>query len=124
MLEGMDIEMTAKSIYSPIHENNSKQKPQVLARAYSFILSWPDPPVIKTEPTTHHPDGDLVVGSGNEYPVFPEDQSSCDDAQASGEQEETYIMKYITNSAKVQLFPNSEVKRSELLKARHKLLTR
>jgi hypothetical protein len=70
--------MTAKPTLLPIQENNSKQNSQVLARVYSFILSWPDPPNKKAEPAAGDLSGDAVAGSENSFINLYTPKSSCE----------------------------------------------
>ena len=57
-----------------------------LAACYHLILSWPDPLEEKAEPVADVLGGVAATGPHNKYPKSHSDQSTCEDAQASGEQ--------------------------------------
>ena len=62
---------------------------RILAACYQLIMLWPDNLEEEAEPTTDDLGGDEITGSRNEYPIIHLDQSTCDDAQETGEQGST-----------------------------------
>jgi len=63
----------------------SDEHSRILASCYRFILSWPDPPLIKNEPAADHLREDEAAGSDDEYPSIQPDLSARDEAQEQGE---------------------------------------
>ena len=62
------------------------KRARILAACYHLILSWPDPLEEKAEPVADVLGGVAATGPLNTYPNSHSDQSTCEDAQASGEQ--------------------------------------